>query len=672
MSWTQGMNPEQSQAVLHNHGPLLILAGAGSGKTTVLVARTGRLIADRIATADQICVLTFTNKAARELKHRVAKRLGDSAKGIWAGTFHSFGLQILRQFHKEAGLPKYFGVIDQNDSQAILKDLMKDIKITGKDAFDVEALLQIINERRIRGREKVEGFDEYHELAEILLPKFLKKMELLGVVDFEGLLMKPLDLFREYPEVLERVQSKFTQVMVDEFQDTNEVQMKLIEKITASHRNLSVVGDDDQSIYGWRGAQVRNILDFPKNFTPCQVIRLERNYRSAPAILDVANEVIKMNKHRHGKILKPEGAAKGELPEIFTIGTEEEEAEFVTREIQQFLQKGYSYKDIAILYRSNTQGGLIESIFRTYQIPYTVSGGTAFFDRKEVKDVLAYLRLSLNANDVGFRRVINMPPRGIGDTTVERINQHSVEHKISFVKACQEWEKIGIQPKAGEALQGLFQLLKELPGKVMNPQNSISPGDQVLQIFREMGYRDYLLTTSKDASVGDKKWVIVEIFARILDAFAKKGGVTTKTLREFVDSMELRDDGEDEGPQDKVSLMTLHACKGLEFPCVIIVGVEEDLIPHRTLGSDIDEERRLFYVGLTRAKEKLVLTKCQSRKRHGQIKPVTGSRFLLEIPKNLVRDYKGEFRPVTAEERTSLVSGFLAGLDSKLAPQPKK
>jgi len=670
--WTQGLNPEQVKAVEHNQGPLLILAGAGSGKTTVLVARTGRLIADGMARPDEICVLTFTNKAARELKHRVVQKLGDRAKGLWAGTFHSFGLRLLRTYHKEAGLPSQFGVIDQNDSQGILKELMKDIKVTGKDKFDLEALLEIINERRVKGREKLEAFDEYHEVAEILLPKFIKKMELLGVVDFESLLLKPIELFRDHPEILNKVQSQFKYLMVDEFQDTNLVQMKLIEKLVQSHRNLCVVGDDDQSIYGWRGAQISNILDFPKNFPPCEVIRLERNYRSSPVILKVANELIQKNKHRHGKVLKAEGKYRvEEVPEAFLLANEEEEAQFIVREIRNWISLGHRWEDLAILYRSNSQGALLEGHFRQNQIPYTVSGGTGFFDRKEIKDILAYLRFALSPNDVSLRRIINTPSRGIGDTTVERLGHYAQEHKLSFLKACYEWQKAGIPEKAGQSLSHLFSLMRALPNRLMTADPNETPGQRLLKFLLEINYRDYLQSTSKDAQGADKKWTLVEIFSRVLDSFAKKGGVSEKTLREFVDAMELRDDVNEEDDRNKVSLMTLHACKGLEFPCVAIVGVEEDLIPHKTLGSDVDEERRLFYVGLTRAKERLILTRCQVRSKYGQQRPVSPSRFLLEIPVTSIRDYKSEFRPVTSDQREGLLAGFLAGLDSKVAQAPK-
>ncbi|HEY1080053.1 MAG TPA: UvrD-helicase domain-containing protein, partial [Bdellovibrio sp.] len=415
MDWLKGLNPEQQKAVKHNYGPLLILAGAGSGKTTVLVSRTGRLISERVASAQEICVLTFTNKAAKELKHRVGVKLGNTGKGLWAGTFHSFGLQILRRFHKHAGLSPYFGIVDQSDCNSILKDLIKDIKNSGKDKFDVDKILSMINDRRTGMAVQNEAFDEYHEMVEVLTPKFAKRLEHLGVVDFEGLLIKPLQLFKENPDILEKVQGMFSQVMVDEFQDTNRMQMDLIAQIVKAHNNITVVGDDDQSIYGWRGAEVKNILNFPQDFKKCEVIKLERNYRSSAEILAVANAAISKNKNRHGKVLRSESAQDtGEIPELFILDREEDECEFVVTEILNFQRQGYKNKDFAILYRSNTQGGLIESSLRRANIQYNISGGTSIFDRREIKDLMAYLKQALAPNEVSLRRIINVPSRGIG------------------------------------------------------------------------------------------------------------------------------------------------------------------------------------------------------------------------------------------------------------------
>ncbi len=668
--WTQGLNPEQSQAVQHSYGPLLVLAGAGSGKTTVLVARTGRIIADGLARPEQICVLTFTNKAARELKHRVLHKLGDRAKGLWAGTFHSFGLKILRTNHELAGLPAHFGVIDQADSQALIKEIMREVSVAGKDNFDIDEVLSLVNKVRL-GETLPPVDDDYRALAEYLAPKFERKMELLGVVDFEGLLSKPLQLFKEHPQVLEKLQAHYRFMMVDEFQDTNDMQMELVERITGKHRNICVVGDDDQSIYGWRGAQISNILDFPKRFKPCEVIRLERNYRSSPLILNAANELIAKNSKRHGKVLKPEGRfANPTLPEAFLLESEEQECEFVMREVRNWQSHGYQFKDMAILYRSNSQGGLLEGHLRQNQLPYNVSGGTGFFDRKEVKDILAYLRLSLSPNDVSLRRIINTPPRGIGDTSLEKLVAHSIKNKSTLIVSLRQWKQTGVSDAVGAVIDNFLAEVSELKNQILAPSTT-SAGGVFLEYLRKKGYRDYLLKSSKDPAVGDRKWIMAEVLGRILDSFVAKGGRTQETLREFLDAMELRDEPDQEA-ENKMSLMTLHACKGLEFPCVMIIGVEEDLIPHKTLGTNIDEERRLFYVGLTRAKEKLILTRAKTRMRYGVLKPVSPSRFLLEISPENLKDYGGEFRPVTSEQRQDLLSGFLANLDKKAKPHPTK
>lgn len=674
MSWTQGLNPEQGKAVQHNYGPLLILAGAGSGKTTVLVARTGRLIAEGIATPESIVVLTFTNKAARELKHRVAARLGEvPAKKVWAGTFHSFGLQILRSHHQEAGLPKHFGVIDQSDCISLLREFIRDIRVVGKDKYDLDLVMELINELRVHGKISKVVQNEYKDMAEMLKPKFEARLELMAVLDFEGLLLKPLELFKKHPAVAEKIRNKYKQIMVDEFQDTNALQMRLIDQLIGKERNITVVGDDDQSIYGWRGAEVKNILNFPKTYAPCEVIRLERNYRSSPLILEVANEVIAKNKNRHGKILKPEGShAMSTKPEAFLLESEDDEAEFVLREIQSFLRDGMKPEDIAVLYRSNSQGGMIESVLRQAQIPYQVSGGTAFFDRKEVKDILAYIRCSLNPNDVSLRRIINTPSRGIGETTIEKMNAVVVEQKIQFVKVIRDWRKLEIQEKTGEAIDQFLLWLSGLSKRIMNPKETRSPGQLMLHEFREIGYKDYLASISPDPNSAEKKWLGVDILGRILDSFVKKGGTSEQTLRDFVDAMELRDDGSDDEKKSEVSLMTLHAAKGLEFPVVFLIGIEEDLLPHKNLGSDVDEERRLFYVGLTRAKQKLILSRCKTRKRNGVTKPVSPSRFLLEISGQKLTDYQSEFRPVSSEQRQDLLSGFLANLDSKIGSKQKQ
>lgn len=666
MDWYKDLNPEQCAAVAHNYGPLLILAGAGSGKTTVLVSRTGRLIAENVAPAAQICVLTFTNKAARELKHRVQLKIGARAKGLWAGTFHSFGLQLLRKNYKRIGLSANFGILDQTDSAAIIKELMKDVR-TSKEKFDADKMANLINLLRA-GKKLPPGYlEEYHELAEVLAPKYEKRLKTLGVTDFEGLLLEPLRLFETHPEVLQGMQTHFSQIMVDEFQDTNLEQLKLINALSDQHKNLTVVGDDDQSIYGWRGAEINNILNFPHNYDNCEVVKLERNYRSVSGILDLGNEVISKNKKRHGKILrstKLDGTK--DKPEVFVLDNEDDESDFVVREIQHFNALSYQFADIAILYRSNTQGAFIESALRRAQIPYNISGGTSIFDRKEAKDWLAYLKQSIWPDEVSLRRIINTPPRGIGETTLDKITEFANQHELDFQDACKRWKEAGVAEKTGEAIDELLKWLWTFPQRLLDDE---SAGKTISERFaflvRESGYRDYLAQSSPEGHVFEKRWQVIEIVGRIIESFVNKRESGIATLKDFIDAMMLRDDPNEETEKNQVQLMTIHASKGLEFPAVILVGIEEDLLPHKRLGGDIDEERRLFYVGITRAQKKLTLTYCRQRKKMGQVKPVFASRFLTDCSKELYDFYEHGSRPVSGDTREALVSDFLKRLSEK-------
>lgn len=664
MNWIQGLNPEQAEAVMHSAGPLLILAGAGSGKTTVLVSRTGRLIQEEGIKPARICVLTFTNKAARELKHRVSHRLGSQAAKVWAGTFHAFGLHLLKKHYKLADLPAHFGVLDQTDSQALLREILKDVKVVGKDKYDLDRLLNLVQKKRSGEDLKHEAMDEYHELAEVLCPKYEKRLDLLGVVDFESLLLKPMALFSKFPEFKEQIQKQFDQIMVDEFQDTNQVQMRLIHDLMDERRNLTVVGDDDQSIYGWRGAEVKNILQFPQRYKPCRVIKLERNYRSQPAILNLANAVISKNQARHGKILRAAKTAATELPELFVMDHEDEESEFITREIQNFLQEGYKPEELAVLYRSNSQGALIESSLRRAQIPYAISGGTSIFDRKEAKDLMAFLRQALSPNEVSLKRIINLPARGVGEATLELLNDFAKREHTTFADACLRWQEVGIPEKTGQNLADWMGYLHYWPSRLLSGEDSATPGARFLESLEEIGYKTEVYQSSQAPGGGEKRWMVVEIFARILDQFLAKRDYSMQSLREFVEVMTLRNDDEkDEISQ--VQLMTLHASKGLEFPVVMLVGVEEDLLPHKSLGGNVDEERRLFYVGITRAQQKLIITRCRERKRHGALRPVSPSRFLVEIADGFIKEFPAGVRPVGGAQRDNLIASFLAGLDKK-------
>jgi DNA helicase II / ATP-dependent DNA helicase PcrA len=669
--WTAGLNPEQIKAVEHNSGPLLILAGAGSGKTTVLVCRAGRLLEDQIVSAKELCVLTFTNKAAREIKQRVTKKIGSSAKGIWSSTFHSFGLHWLREFHKKARLSDHFGIMDASDAGALIKEILKDFHYADKTAFDADKILSLISLWRERGQREAKVEDPYEAAVEWALPKYLKRLELLGMVDFDGLILRPLELMEEDDEIKQTIQSAYGQVMVDEFQDTNQMQMQFIRRLVEPHRNITVVGDDDQSIYGWRGACVSNILDFPKLYSGCETIRLERNYRSTASILQLANAVIEKNSKRHGKVLRSEKSTTSDiLPELFIYDSEIEEADSVTREVSDFLKEGtHAKKDIAILYRANSQGALLEGELRRLQIPYSTTGGTGFFDRKETRDILAYLRCAIKPNEVAMRRVINTPPRGIGEKTIEELTAFSESKSISFVEAVKQADTLDLEERAKKAIQEFLQLLESTLTRVIS--DGASAGDRLLSILDEIGYRRYIETYAGNALAATKRWKWVETFARVLDSFIERGGRNITTLKKFVDSMELRDAiTENKKEEDRVQLMTLHACKGLEFPIVFLIGLEEDLLPHKTLGLDIAEERRLFYVGITRAQERLILTRAEKRRKYGKWIDSAPSRFLLEIPTDLMKSYKGA-RPMSKDQRKDMIADLFKKIDALNAVTPK-
>lgn len=659
--WFKSLNPEQIEAVSHSHGPLLILAGAGSGKTTVLVSRTGKLISDKIASPERICVLTFTNKAAQELKHRVAAKLGDAAVEVYAGTFHGFGLRFLRYHWRAAGLPERFGVIDQSDSQSILKDLVRDHTVYDKARLNLDLLAAKIGHIR-------EGTKNSHDktpeaaAAEVLMPKYMSRMRGLGVVDFEELLLRPLKMVRESDKILKDTQNRFDFLMVDEFQDTNVVQMRFLDELSKSHGNLAVVGDDDQSIYGWRGAEIQNILNFPKRFKDCKVVRLERNYRSSKPILELANAVIANNKTRHGKVLKPSAGIEGEKPEMFVFENDEAEVDQITKELTEFHRKGYHWRDMAVLYRSNSQGGLMEGGLRRSQIPYKLSGGTALFDRKEARDVMAFIRCALYPTELAFRRILNLPARGVGDKTVEAIE---AAPGANFAAKARAWSKANATVPAGEGILKLFEFLSKLQDRLV--QNGPTAEEILDNELRDLGYRAYVNQSYQDLAAADSRWLSVTIVGRILDGMFNKHGRSLSTLQMFLDCMELRDAPDDEdGKKDQVQLMTLHACKGLEFPLVILLGLEEDLLPHGRLGHSIDEERRLFYVGVTRARKHLVLSRVEQRKRYGKMQLVAPSRFLLEIDPKLINEMRGG-RPLAAGAREAMLASLREKLDKRIS-----
>jgi DNA helicase-2/ATP-dependent DNA helicase PcrA len=673
--WTKGLNKEQIRAVESTEGPLLILAGAGSGKTTVLVSRTGHIISSGLAAPSEILVLTFTNKAAKELGERVSQKLshlrlsgkGKSKEKIWTGTFHGFGLEFLKKNYKAADLPKKFGLIDSADSRFIIKDLLKNkTHSTGNAGFDLETLQRLLSDMRSGKKISPDTPEAYSDMAEWILPDYISRMHSLGVVDFDGLLLKPIEMLKADSYLREKYREQYKYLMVDEFQDTNKIQMDLVMTLMGDKQNLAVVGDDDQSIYGWRGAEIKNILNFPKLFKKCEVVRLETNYRSTPEIIKMANSIIERNEDRHTKKLIPrQGVKTGSLPEVFIYKDEDTECEEVVSLIRHYNRQN-NLDDIAVLFRSNSQGTLLEGALRLNRIPYEMTGGPALIDRKEVRDVLSYIKSALFPNDISLRRILNVPHRGIGDTSVHKIIDHQKESGDSFIKALRSWEAAGVNSKSGASITEFFDLLYEIRVKILKATEKY----EVLlpKIFKEIKYRDLVLGSYKDGATAMRKWQLVEILGRILDGFVKNadGGDRESAIKDFVDALSLREpELSKEKKEKKVQLLTFHASKGLEFPVVILMGVDEGLIPHETLGHDTSEERRLFYVGVTRAMNELVLTRAAVRKRYGTTRQTAPSRFLAALPGDLYNLYESGIKPISENQRVDMLADLYKSLDMK-------
>ncbi len=524
-------------------------------------------------------------------------------------------------------------------------------------------LLANMSRWREVGKKGAETDQEYDVVTEWLLPKYERKKQILGVVDFDDLILKVIEIYTRRPDVLKKDQDFFQQVMVDEFQDTNIGQMKLIDMLVSAHMNISVVGDDDQSIYGWRGAQVQNILSFPKKYAHTKVVRLEKNYRSTPQILSFANDSISKNKDRYNKVLvNPSDISVGSLPEVFSFDQDTEEIDGILREIQSFKDKGYKNSDIAILYRANAQGAFLETALRQKQLPYKLSGGTSFLERKEIKDILCYVKCAFRPNDVDFRRIFNTPSRGLGDTTIEKLVEKSKLLNSTFYKCSQGWMTADISAKTGQSIDQLHQFLANLKDELL--RSAESPGSVLLRKMEEVGYKILLADISKDALSAAKRWSLVEVFCRSLDRSIERRGRNLEGFQDFLQSLELKDNEDDETSKDEIQLLTLHACKGLEFPCVILIGAEEDILPHKTLGTDVNEERRLFYVGVTRAEKHLILTYSRRRQVNGRWVNRLPSRFIEEIKPQLYVKHTNGFRPISQDERKKMLSDLMNKLST--------
>lgn len=635
----KGLNETQEKAVIHTEGPLLILAGAGSGKTKVLTHRIAYLIAKGVPPWN-ILAITFTNKAAKEMKERVERLVGLGSEEIWISTFHALAVRILRRDGEEIGLTRNFSILDTQDSLSAIRGVLKEQNLDPK-RYEPRSVLAKISGWKNEGKRPadVERNISYRDIHLKTLIEIYKgydaKLAAAQALDFDDLLLKTLDLFRLVPERLHDYQDRFRYIHVDEYQDTNHIQYLLVKQLASSHRNLCVVGDSDQSIYRFRGADISNILDFEKDYPDAITIKLEQNYRSTQTILDAANAVIANNRGRKEKNLWTKNGT-GEKIRLFRGMSEEEEALYLVSEIRRAVEEGRTYGEIAVLYRTNAQSRLIEETLMKSNIPYRIVGGIRFYERKEIKDLVAYLRLIVNPHDdLSFLRVVNVPKRGIGEATLTRLEEAASAAGISLFEAIDG--KVDISGTPLSRLERFKELILSLGEK----NSSLTVTEMTLEVLEKTGYRD-ALAAEKDIE-GESRLENVEEFLTVTKAFDEEHGGQTGLLVDFLSDLALLSDIDtlEEGGGSAVTLMTLHSAKGLEFPFVFLVGMEEGIFPHsRSLDDpeEMEEERRLCYVGITRAKERLVLTHALSRNLFGRANMNPPSRFLKEIPSQLLEE----------------------------------
>lgn len=653
MSLLNDLNPAQKKAVLETEGPLLVFAGAGSGKTRVLTYRIAYLLQEKGVSPRSIFAVTFTNKAADEMRERVEHLLGGSAKGIWISTFHSACARILRQHIDRLGFGRNFVIYDEEDQERHLKAVMKELDLDFK-MFHPKAMQTRIDRLKNEGiapdQFRPAEFNVFEKRLALVYQRYQEDLRRNNGVDFGDLLLFVSLLFRKFPDILQSYQNLCRYVMVDEFQDTNLIQYHLIRRLAEGHRNVCVVGDDDQSIYRWRGAEVGNILNFEKDFPGTKVITLDQNYRSTQHILQAANHVVKENRLRKEKALWTENP-EGELLTLYVAEDEADEARFVARKISEYMHRpftenpgklGRSYRDIAVFYRINAQSRAIEEELVKGQIPYTIVGGMKFYERKEIKDILAYLKLIVNPSDgISLKRIINQPPRGIGEKTIERIAAFSKEKNLPLYEGMKEALKEDwLPPGVRERMGGFVHLMEEFRKEA----ETLSPSQLTLDLLSRTGYLERLKEEGTDIALSR-----IENIDELVNVLMEmERGDEKISLEGFLEKVSLVSDVDlYEDRENRVSLMTLHCAKGLEFPVVFIVGMEEGLLPHYRRGEemeDLEEERRLCYVGITRAKEKLYLSRAEKRSTFGVGRANLASRFLDELPYELIQVEERERR----------------------------
>lgn len=627
------LNERQKEAVLATEGPVLVLAGAGSGKTTVLVNRIAYMISEKHIRPWNILAITFTNKAAREMKDRIERLLGDTAKDMWIGTFHSVCVRILRSCIDLLGYSRDFVIYDTADTKTVMKECLRELDIDEK-SFPVRNVLSIISNAKndlmdAATFENVYKSDYRMSIIAKIYYRYQTKLRKNNAVDFDDIILNTVKILSENPDVLSKYQDKFQYILVDEYQDTNNSQYLLINLLAQANRNLCVVGDDDQSIYKFRGANIGNILNFEDDYSDVQKITLDQNYRSTQNILDAANSVISNNKGRMGKSLWTSNG-DGNKVFVYTGTNEYDEARYIARQIKKHFDEQGSFSDCAILYRTNAQSRVIEEMLMRESVPYKVLSGLRFYDRKEIKDIIAYLRVVYNPNDdVSLARIINEPKRKIGNATLEKARNIAREKETSLYDVISHADDY---PEFKTAIKKLLSF-SEIIQSLIKLKDTVTIEDLTGRILNDTGYMPELVM--EDTTESKTRIENLGEFISVITEF-EKNEETGNTLGEFLENISLVSDidGYDEN-EDSAVLMTIHSAKGLEFPIVFLSGLEEGLFPGmRSMESDddIEEERRLCYVAITRAKEQLYITKTISRTIHGKTMPTTASRFFKEIP----------------------------------------
>lgn len=637
-----GLNDAQRDAVTAPLGSALVLAGAGSGKTRVLVHRIAWLLQVEQSSPWSILAVTFTNKAAREMRHRIETLLGMPMGGMWVGTFHGLAHRLLRAHWQEANLPQGFQILDSDDQFRMIKRIVRELNLDDSK-WPPRQVQWFINNNKDEGRRADHldaAGDPYQRQMIALYREYEQACQRAGVVDFAELLLRAHELWRDRPDVLQHYRERFIAVLVDEFQDTNSIQYAWLRMLSGEQHKLFVVGDDDQSIYGWRGARVENIQEFQSHYPETKVVRLEQNYRSTGNILKAANAVISNNPTRLGKELWTEDA-DGEQIRVYGAFNEVDEARFVIDNLTESIEQGSARQDIAILYRTSAQSRLFEEALIQQGIPYRVYGGLKFFERAEIKDALAYLRLVANRHDdPSFERAVNQPPRGIGSKTIEAIRAHARDFSCSLWSASQDLLKGGrMTPRASGALQGFVNLIEEA---AFETKESELP-EKLEEVLNRAKLREHF-EKSRDGKGQDRIENLEELVNATRQFEVPPDEEQLTGLDAFLAHAALEaGDNQAEAYEDSVQLMTMHSAKGLEFPIVFIGGVEEGLFPHSMSADDperLEEERRLCYVGMTRAMQQLTLSHAESRRLHGSDTYPLPSRFLREIPPEVIQEVR--------------------------------